>query len=307
MLIKNKKGVKIMKLENLQKELYKKKFTISEYFKKAFETLKIIINENRLWTIFFVIANIWKLLSTSLSSKLIESSEYSVYKFLMFVPNIVTTIYIGVFCIILFIKIGNRIENKPYNFNLKGITKKYLSIIAVFVVVYLIFSEMLVKILIVIYAVWWMGGEFAMSLHLSYELFFVIFGIVVVIMLLAVFSMIVFFISNILYLVQIYCIRNISIQEAFRLNLELSRGNRQRILIPVMLLTVLNFLLTSPFSNILVLTPLNFLRFTPLYAIFPVSVIIGVISSLLVILIIIISVIIYLNVEYDYIKKHNKN
>lgn len=296
-----------MKLENLQKELYRKKFTTSEYFKETFETLKVFINENKLWTVFFIIANIWKLFSTSLSSKLIESSGYSVYKFLMFVPNIVATIYIGVFCIISVIKIGNRIENKTFEHNLKDIMKKYLSIIAVFVVIYLIFSEIFGRILVVIFALWWLGGEFAMSLHLNHVLFLMIFGIVVVIMLLVVFSMIVFFMSNVLYFVQIYCIRNIPMQEAFRLNLELLKGNRLRILIPVIFFTVLNFLLTSPFSDILVLTPLNFLRFMPLYAVFPVSIIIGVVSSLLVILIITISVIVYLNVEYDYIKKHNKN
>lgn len=296
-----------MKLENLQKELYRKKFTTSEYFKETFETLKVFINENKLWTVFFIIANIWKLFSTSLSSKLIESSGYSVYKFLMFVPNIVATIYIGVFYIISVIKIGNRIENKTFEHNLKDIMKKYLSIIAVFVVIYLIFSEIFGRILVVIFALWWLGGEFAMSLHLNHVLFLMIFGIVVVIMLLVVFSMIVFFMSNVLYFVQIYCIRNIPMQEAFRLNLELLKGNRLRILIPVIFFTVLNFLLTSPFSDILVLTPLNFLRFMPLYAVFPVSIIIGVVSSLLVILIITISVIVYLNVEYDYIKKHNKN
>ena len=298
-----------MKFENLQKELYRKKMTTSEYFKEAFETLKIIINENKLWTVFFVIANIWKLFSTPLSNKLIESSRYTIYKFLIFVPNTVAAIYIGVFCIISVIKIGNRIENKMYNFNLKGVIKKYLVIIAVFVVMYLIFSEIFGQFSIVIFALWWLGTQFLMFLHLNYGLFLIIFGIVVVVMLLGIFGMIVFLISNVLYFVQIYCIRNIPIQEAFRLNLELSKGNRQRILIPVILLTALNFLLTSLFSNIPVLTPLKFLRFIllPLYVVFPVSVIIGIVSSLLVILIITISVIIYLNVEYDYIKKHNKN
>lgn len=293
-----------MAFENFQRELYEKKLETKKYFSMAFEILKVFINENKLWTIFFVIANIWKLFSN-----IIENRIYD-YKFLIFIPNIVATIYIGIFCIISIIKIGNKIENKIFEYNLKDIMKKYLITIAILVIAYLVAAEiiyMIANFQAAIFGMWWLGAEIARPLYVGYELFLIIFEIVVAILSLVVFGAIIFLISNVFYFVQIYCIRNISVQEAFRLNLKLLEGNRLRILIPVVSLATLNFILTSPFSNIAIIVSLSFLKFLPIYAVFPISIIIGTISSLLIIFIITISVIIYLNVEYDYIKKHNKN
>ena len=294
-----------MAFENFQRELYEKKLETKKYFSMAFEILKVFINENKLWTIFFVIANIWKLFSN-----IIENRIYD-YKFLIFIPNIVATIYIGIFCIISIIKIGNKIENKIFEYNLKDIMKKYLITIAILVIAYLVAAEIIFGIIAnfqaAIFGMWWLGAEIARPLYVGYELFLIIFEIVVAILSLVVFGAIIFLISNVFYFVQIYCIRNISVQEAFRLNLKLLEGNRLRILIPVVSLAAVNFILTSPFSNIAIIVSLSFLKFLPIYAVFPISIIIGTISSLLIIFIITISVIIYLNVEYDYIKKHNKN
>lgn len=294
-----------MAFENFQRELYEKKLETKKYFSMAFEILKVFINENKLWTIFFVIANIWKLFSN-----IIENRIYD-YKFLIFIPNIVATIYIGIFCIISIIKIGNKIENKIFEYNLKDIMKKYLITIAILVIAYLVAAEIIFDIIAnfqaAIFGMWWLGAEIGRPLYVGYELFLIIFEIVVAILSLVVFGAIIFLISNVFYFVQIYCIRNISVQEAFRLNLKLLEGNRLRILIPVVSLAAVNFILTSPFSNIAIIVSLSFLKFLPIYAVFPISIIIGTISSLLIIFIITISVIIYLNVEYDYIKKHNKN
>ena len=96
-----------MAFENFQRELYEKKLETKKYFSMAFEILKVFINENKLWTIFFVIANIWKLFSN-----IIENRIYD-YKFLIFIPNIVATIYIGIFCIISIIKMINKLEIVP--------------------------------------------------------------------------------------------------------------------------------------------------------------------------------------------------
>lgn len=294
-----------MAVENFQRELYEKKLETKKYFSMAFEILKVFINENKLWTIFFVIANIWKLFSN-----IIENRIYD-YKFLIFIPNLVATIYIGVFCIVSIIKIGNKIENKIFEYNLKDIMKKYLITIAILVIAYLVAAEIIFDIIAnfqaAIFGMWWLGAEIVRPLYVGYELFLIIFEIVVAILSLVVFGAIIFLISNVFYFVQIYCIRSISVQEAFRLNLKLLEGNRLRILIPVVSLAAVNFILTSPFSNIAIIVSLSFLKFLPIYAVFPISIIIGTISSLLIIFIITISVIIYLNVEYDYVKKHNKN
>ena len=294
-----------MAVENFQRELYEKKLETKKYFSMAFEILKVFINENKLWTIFFVIANIWKLFSN-----IIENRIYD-YKFLIFIPNLVATIYIGVFCIVSIIKIGNKIENKIFEYNLKDIMKKYLITIAILVIAYLVAAEIIFGIIAnfqaAIFGMWWLGAEIVRPLYVGFELFLIIFEIVVAILSLVVFGAIIFLISNVFYFVQIYCIRNISVQKAFRLNLKLLEGNRLRILIPVVSLAAVNFILTSPFSNIAIIVSLSFLKFLPIYAVFPISIIIGTISSLLIIFIITISVIIYLNVEYDYVKKYNKN
>lgn len=293
-----------MAFENFQRELYEKKLETKKYFSMAFEILKVFINENKLWTIFFVIANIWKLFSN-----IIENRIYD-YKFLIFISNLVATIYIGVFCIVSIIKIGNKIENKIFEYNLKDIMKKYLITIAILVIAYLVAAEiiyMIANFQAAIFGMWWLGAEIARPLYVGYELFLIIFEIVVAILSLVVFGAIIFLISNVFYFVQIYCIRSISVQKAFGLNLKLLEGNRLRILIPVVSIAAVNFILTSPFSNIAIIVSLSFLKFLSIYAVFPISIIIGTISSLLIIFIITISVIIYLNVEYDYIKKHNKN
>ena len=72
-----------MAFENFQRELYEKKLETKKYFSMAFEILKVFINENKLWTIFFVIANIWKLFSN-----IIENRIYD-YKFLIFILNLI--------------------------------------------------------------------------------------------------------------------------------------------------------------------------------------------------------------------------
>ena len=201
-----------MAFENFQRELYEKKLETKKYFSMAFEILKVFINENKLWTIFFVIANIWKLFSN-----IIENRIYD-YKFLIFIPNLVATIYIGVFCIVSIIKIGNKIENKIFEYNLKDIMKKYLITIAILVIAYLVAAEiiyMIANFQVAIFGMWWLGAEIVRPLYVGFELFLIIFEIVVAILSLVVFGAIIFLISNVFYFVQIYCIRSISVQKAF--------------------------------------------------------------------------------------------
>ena len=48
-----------MKIQNLQNELSKRKLQMGEYFRITFDVLKVFVKENKLWTIFFLVANIF--------------------------------------------------------------------------------------------------------------------------------------------------------------------------------------------------------------------------------------------------------
>ena len=69
-----------------------------------------------------------------------------------------------------------------------------------------------------------------------------------------------------------------------------------RAIIPIIIFVLLNSIFRVPFS-------LRLFDKIPLIIIFPISTIAGIISSFLGIFIVIMGVIIFLNVEYDYLKK----
>jgi len=46
-----------MYFENLQRELFERKLKMGEYFKRAFEVLKVFMKENVLWVMFFIMVN----------------------------------------------------------------------------------------------------------------------------------------------------------------------------------------------------------------------------------------------------------
>ena len=75
--------------------------------------------------------------------------------------------------------------------------------------------------------------------------------------------------------------------------------NRLRILIPNILLGILSFVLIIPFY-------LKEIIFAPFYLLFPLSVGISIILGFISIIHIIINDIIFLNVEYDYLKNQSK-
>ena len=101
---------------------------------------------------------------------------------------------------------------------------------------------------------------------------------------------------NILYYMQTLDIRNIKVLEAFKYNLALSKKNRLRILIPTLIITAINLVFVLPFSTKLFV-------FMPSYVVFLIAVVCGFISSILGIAGIIMNTVIFLNVEYDYLKR----
>ena len=275
---------KNMDFQNLQDKLIEKKLNLIEYFKESKEVVKVFLKENKLWTVFFIIANIWMLFSATFQKKLTTESYvrlYDSFSYLISMLNTVASVYSNLFYTAAIMKIGFKIENREDEFTFKKLFLKFLMLTLVYFVISVICGFLtLPAAIILLYS----NASF---------LGMIIAGIIII-------AVIVFGIIMFLYFIQIYCIRKMMIFDVFQYNLEISEGNRMRAIIPIIIFVLLNAILRVPFS-------LHLFDKIPLIIIFPISVIGGIISSFLGIFISIMGVIIFLNVEYDYLKKQNKN
>jgi hypothetical protein len=275
---------KNMDFQNLQDKLIEKKLNLIEYFKESKEVVKVFLKENKLWTVFFIIANIWMLFSATIQKKLTTESYvrlYDSFSYLISMLNTVASVYSNLFYTAAIMKIGFKIENREDEFTFKKLFLKFLMLTLVYFVISVICGFLtLPAAIILLYS----NASF---------LGMIIAGIIII-------AVIVFGIIMFLYFIQIYCIRKMMIFDVFQYNLEISEGNRMRAIIPIIIFVLLNAILRVPFS-------LHLFDKIPLIIIFPISVIGGIISSFLGIFIAVMGVIIFLNVEYDYLKKQNKN
>ena len=275
---------KNMDFQNLQDKLIEKKLNLIEYFKESKEVVKVFLKENKLWTVFFIIANIWMLFSATFQKKLTTESYvrlYDSFSYLISMLNTVASVYSNLFYTAAIMKIGFKIENREDEFTFKKLFLKFLMLTLVYFVISVICGFLtLPAAIILLYS----NASF---------LGMIIAGIIII-------AVIVFGIIMFLYFIQIYCIRKMMIFDVFQYNLEISEGNRMRAIIPIIIFVLLNAILRVPFS-------LHLFDKIPLIIIFLISVIGGIISSFLGIFISIMGVIIFLNVEYDYLKKQDKN
>lgn len=275
---------KNMDFQNLQDKLIEKKLNLTEYFKESKEVMKVFLGENKLWTIFFIIANIWMLFSATIQKKLTTESYvrlYDSFSYLISMLNTVASVYSNLFYTAAIMKIGFKIENREDEFTFKKLFLKFLMLTLVYFVISVICGFLtLPAAIILLYS----NASF---------LGMIIAGIIII-------AVIVFGIIMFLYFIQIYCIRKMMIFDVFQYNLEISEGNRMRAIIPIIIFVLLNAILRVPFSLHL------FDKITSII-IFPICIVIGIISSFLGIFISIMGVIIFLNVEYSYLKKQNKN
>ena len=275
---------KNMDFQNLQDKLIEKKLNLIEYFKESEKVVKVFLKENKLWTVFFIIANIWMLFSATIQKKLTTESYvklYDSFSYLISMLNTVASVYSNLFYTAAIMKIGFKIENREDEFTFKKLFLKFLMLTLVYFVISVICGFLTLPAAIILL--------YSNSSFLG----MIIAGIIII-------AVIVFGIIMFLYFIQIYCIRKMMIFDVFQYNLEISEGNRMRAIIPIIIFVLLNAILRVPFS-------LHLFDKIPLIIIFPISVIGGIISSFLGIFISIMGVIIFLNVEYDYLKKQDKN
>lgn len=101
------------------------------------------------------------------------------------------------------------------------------------------------------------------------------------------------------YFTQIYAGRNMKMWQSLKYNFMLARKSRLRVAIPIIILTVLNnlLLMMNYYHNVTSISD-SFMQET-LFVI--------VISSIFQIVIVIMYVVVFLNVEYDYLKSHRKD
>ena len=273
-----------MDFQNLQDELIEKKLNLTEYLKKSKDVVKVFLKENKLWTIFFIIANIWMLFCAAFEKKLTSESYvrlYNSFRYLISMLNTVAPVYSNLFYTAVIMKMGFKIENREDEFTFKKLFFKFLMLTLVYFIVSMLGGFLILPAaIILLYSKASLVGM-------------IIAGIIII-------AIIVFVLIMFLYFIQIYCIRKMMIFDVFQYNLEISEGNRMRAIIPIIIFVLLNAILRVPFS-------LHLFDKIPLIIIFPISVIGGIISSFLGIFISIMGVIIFLNVEYDYLKKQNKN
>ena len=269
-----------MDFQNLQDELIEKKLNLTEYLKKSKDVVKVFLKENKLWTIFFMVANIWMLFCAAFEKKLTSESYvrlYNSFRYLILMLNTVAPVYINLFYTAVIMKMGFKIENREDEFTFKKLFLKFLMLTLVYFIVSMLGGFLILPAaIILLYSKASLVGM-------------IIAGIIII-------AIIVFVVIMFLYFIQIYCIRKMMIFDVFQYNLEISKGNRMRAIIPIIVFVLLNAILRVPF----------FLRLfdkIPLIIIFPISAIAGIISSFLGIFILVMGVIIFLNVEYDYLEK----
>ncbi len=271
---------KNLDFQNLQDELIDKKLNLIEYLKRSKEVVKVFLKENKLWTVFFIIANIWMLFWAAFEKKLTSESYvrlYNSFRYLISMLNTVAPVYSNLFYTAVIMKMGFKIENREDEFTFKKLFLKFLMLTLVYFIVSMLGGFLILPAaIILLYSKASLVG-------------IVIAGIIII-------AIIVFVVIMFLYFIQIYCIRKMMIFDVFQYNLEISKGNRMRAIIPIIVFVLLNAILRVPF----------FLRLfdkIPLIIIFPISAIAGIISSFLGIFILVMGVIIFLNVEYDYLEK----
>ena len=278
-----------MDFGNLQRELFDKKLKMVEYFKKTFEILKIFLKGNKLCASLFIIGNIWVFFSNvTVQNILIKMQiagqvedreailEAVASALLIFSGILLVSLCLGLLIGAIYTKVAYKIEGRENEYKFRNVFFKYLT----FIGIYLLFC-IIMSVIVTIFSL--ITKNFN-SRFLEYIMYGVYFIIVIVVAL------------NILYFMQTLYIRNIKVLEAFKYNLALSKKNRLRILIPTLIITAINLVFVLPFSTKLFV-------FMPSYVVFLIAVVCGFISSMLGIAVIIMNTVIFLNVEYDYLKR----
>ena len=290
-----------MNFENLQKDLFERKLNLGEYFAKTFELLKVFLKENKLWFILLALGNAWLLFSNILmqhigiSLKIAESTGDNrgiigalFSNLLVLFGIVIVSLGLGLLRVIIYMKSGCKIEGKEKEYRFENAFFKYLKYIGLYLL-FVIAITVVVMILILITTI------LGIAINKATNSVFVGYTIIAIPIIIYI-AIILAFILNTLYFFQIFYIRNIKVWESFKYNLKLSKKNRLRIIVPVIIIVLASLIFVVPFV-------FSVFDFMPIYVGFAASVICGFFSGILGVAGIIMNIGVFLNVEYDYLKK----
>ena len=290
-----------MNFENLQKDLFERKLNLGEYFAKTFELLKVFLKENKLWFILLALGNAWLLFSNILmqhigiSLKIADSTGDNrgiigalFSNLLVLFGIVIVSLGLGLLRVIIYMKSGCKIEGKEKEYRFENAFFKYLKYIGLYLL-FVIAITVVVMILILITTI------LGIAINKATNSVFVGYTIIAIPIIIYI-AIILAFILNTLYFFQIFYIRNIKVWESFKYNLKLSKKNRFRIIVPVIIIVLASLIFVVPFV-------FSVFDFMPIYVGFAASVICGFFSGILGVAGIIMNIVVFLNVEYDYLKK----
>ena len=290
-----------MNFENLQKDLFERKLNLGEYFAKTFELLKVFLKENKLWFILLALGNAWLLFSNILmqhigiSLKIAESTGDNrgiigalFSNLLVLFGIVIVSLGLGLLKVIIYMKSGYKIEGKEKEYRFENAFFKYLKYIGLYLL-FVIAITVVVMILILITTI------LGIAINKATNSVFVGYTIIAIPIIIYI-AIILAFILNTLYFFQIFYIRNIKVWGSFKYNLKLSKKNRLRIIVPVIIIVLASLIFVVPFV-------FSVFDFMPIYVGFAASVICGFFSGILGVAGIIMNIVVFLNVEYDYLKK----
>ncbi|ERK52650.1 hypothetical protein [Leptotrichia sp. oral taxon 879] len=292
-----------MDFKSLQKELFERKFKLDEYMGNTFDIFGSIVKENKLWVVILVILNIWTLYSTTLQNTINTSirtaasygdvsnmAKYSGTQLGISFLNTVVSVYSTLFSIMMYSKVVMKIEGRENEYSFKKIFFKFLKIFGLTIMFFAIFFiVMLIPVLIGIII-----GTIA-EYNYSTVLIVVAISIPVVTWI----AVVVIAWIKLLYFRETFYIRDMKIIETYKYNLAISKGNKLRKILPNIVLSLIVLVFALPFL-------LNMFLFTFLFTSFYVVILIAAVSSIATSAIGIVSIIlnslIFLNVEYNYLK-----
>lgn len=292
-----------MNFENLQKDLFERKLKLEEYFSKTFKLLKVFLKENKLWFILLTAGNTWIFFSSILQQQIaidIRIAENvgnnreilgGLFLNLLIIFSIfIVSLVSGLLRVIIYTKAGYRIEGREKEYRFENAFVKYLKYIGLYLI-FVVAIMIIVMALVLLTIILAIATREIDSVFVEY--------IIIAIPLITYVAIILLFVLNILYFFQIFYIRNMKVWDSFKYNLELSKKNRLRIIVPVIIIALVNLVFILPFS-------FQIFNFLPSLITFLISIICGFFSGIFGIADILMKVIVFLNVEYDYLKKQDE-
>ena len=266
-----------MYLENLREKNFKKDLGIGETFSAAFDLFKIILKENKLLAFFQFILIFIPFANGYYSRFLVNIMAFyeyliTIFFLLCFFLALVFTVAIYYFIAYFFRNISLKVEGRADKFSAKGILIKSLTVLGI-------------------------GAGLRIILSVLENLSF----LGALLALLAYITVIVVFIWALLYFYDIYYIRNLTLSESIDYSLKLSEGNRLKKIIPGIIFVV-GFII----GIMIIVFPIS--RILPdRTGAFLIVIVFSVILSLFLLYLMTLQIVIYLNVENNYLKNEGKD